>query len=313
LLRSLLLFLRLQENDHKLLSNLKIWVCSGESLSIELSKSFFDYFNEETHILCNFYGSTEIMGDVTYFVCESKKQLDNFERIPIGQVLDNSVIYILDENFRPVKNGNIGELYVAGANVVPGYVNARDKERFIDNPLTIDVNYSKIYKTGDFASVHKGLIFYEGRIDSQIKIRGHRVDLSEVEKQFISLDYIEKGIVLCYNPGDIKSENKKTSIQVENDLKIKLADYMVPQVVILENIPLLVNGKIDRQTLLKMYENTSNNNDVDVKAEMDFCYISNDELDKAAVLFNTVAESIGRGIRSKISSVYYTLTLVNDT
>jgi acyl-coenzyme A synthetase/AMP-(fatty) acid ligase len=54
--------------------------------------------------------------------------------------------------------------------------------------------YSKIYKTGDFASFHKGIVYYEGRTDSQIKIRGHRVDLTEVEKNLTSLDYIEKGI-----------------------------------------------------------------------------------------------------------------------
>lgn len=224
------------------------------------------------------------MGDVTYFVCESKKQLNSLERIPIGHALDNTIIYLLDADFRPVKSEEIGELYVSGANLASGYVNGRDPDRFIDNPLAVDPVYSKIYKTGDFASLYKGVIYYEGRTDSQIKIRGHRVDLTEIEKNLTALDYVEKGVVLCYRAGEIDQAlvafcvvkgdhlNKyiaKTGMQVENELKLKLASYMVPQVVVLETIPLLVNGKIDRQSLLKMYENTNNNDDTEVELEME--------------------------------------------
>lgn len=262
------------------------------------------------------------MGDVTYFVCESKKQLDAIERVPIGQVLDNTIVYLLDTDFRPVRNGDIGELFVSGANLAAGYVNGRDPDRFIENPLAVDPLYSKIYKTGDYASLHKGMIYYEGRTDSQIKIRGHRVDLSEVEKHLNSLEYVEKGVVLCYHAGEIdqalvafcvaKSSNNlnkyisKTGIQIENDLKLKLASYMVPQVVVLQTIPLLVNGKVDRQSLLKMYENTNNNEDTEIEYEMDFNGINCDDeckMAKARILFETVAASIGRSIRSKLSSM----------
>jgi non-ribosomal peptide synthetase component F len=138
LLRSLLMFLSLHDGPERLLYNLKIWVCSGEPLSLQLSKEFFDYFEEGTHVLCNFYGSTEVMGDVTYFVCESKKQLDSLDRVPIGYALDNTIIYLLDGDFRPVKSDEIGELYVSGANLASGYVNGRDPDRFIDNPLAVD-------------------------------------------------------------------------------------------------------------------------------------------------------------------------------
>lgn len=316
LLRSLLLYLPLQENNEKLLYNLKIWVCSGEPLSLQLSKEFFDYFEEGRHVLCNFYGSTEVMGDVTYFVCESKKQLDNLDRVPIGYALDNTIIYLLDADFRPVKSEEIGELYVSGANVASGYVNGRDPDRFIDNPLAVDPVYSKIYKTGDFASLNKGVIYYEGRTDSQIKIRGHRVDLTEIEKNLMNLEYVDKGVVLCYHAGEIDQAlvafcvakggqlNKyimKTGLQIENDLKLKLASYMVPQVVVLDSIPLLVNGKIDRQSLLKMYENTNNNDDAEIELEMDFDGIDEKNIDKAKVLFETVGNSIGRSIRSKLT------------
>lgn len=256
------------------------------------------------------------MGDVTYFVCESKKQLDMLERVPIGYALDNTIIYLLDADFRPVKSEEIGELYVSGANLAAGYVNGRDPDRFIDNPLAVDPIYSKIYKTGDFASLIKGVVYYEGRTDSQIKIRGHRVDLTEIEKNLTALEYVDKGVVLCYHAGEIDQALvafcvvkgaklhqyiTKTGIQIENDLKLKLASYMVPQVVVLDAIPLLVNGKIDRQSLLKMYENTNNNDDTEIEFEMEFEGIEAKNIDKAKALFETVGNSIGRSIRSKLT------------
>ena len=133
------------------------------------------------------------------------------------------------------------------------------------------LEYNRLYSTGDFASVLKGgTIQYEGRTDSQIKIRGHRVDLSEVDKNISSLRGIEKSIVLCYNAGEIdqtllafvtlsEDSSYQSGMQIENVVGSKLADYMTPQVIIIETVPLLVNGKVDRQALLKMYENTNNN------------------------------------------------------
>ncbi|XP_055633046.1 beta-alanyl-bioamine nonribosomal peptide synthetase ebony [Toxorhynchites rutilus septentrionalis] len=310
LLRSLLLYLPMQKK--KLLYNLRIWVCSGEPLQLSLAKEFFDYFEEGVHELCNFYGSTEVMGDVTYFVCESKKQLSNYEKVPIGYPLDNTVIYILDPELHPVKSGDIGELFVAGLNVAQGYVNGRDPQRFIENPMAVDPVYTRLYRTGDFASVSKGCVYYEGRTDSQIKIRGHRVDLSEVEKNLLSLPGVDKGIVLCYHGGEIDQallafitveENSpfQTGVQVEGALERRLAHYMIPQVIMLDTIPLLVNGKMDRQSLLKMYENTNNNDDATIEIEYDYSGVPEHKLDMAKDLFTTVGEVIGRSTRAKIS------------
>lgn len=137
LLRAILMYLELQ-NQPNLLFNLKIWVCSGEILSTVLAESFFDYFEEGTHILCNFYGSTEIMGDVTYFICESKAQMKSFDKVPIGYAVDNTVIYILNNDLTPVMAGETGEMFVSGLNLANGYVNGRDPQRFIANPLASD-------------------------------------------------------------------------------------------------------------------------------------------------------------------------------
>lgn len=134
LLRSLLMYLAMK-NQKGLLINLRIWVCSGEPLPTQLATEFFDYFIEGQHILCNFYGSTEITGDVSYFVCSSKRQLAAFDKVPIGYPISNTVLYILDGDMRPVNIGQTGELYVAGANLAAGYVNGRDKFRFVKNPM----------------------------------------------------------------------------------------------------------------------------------------------------------------------------------
>lgn len=79
------------------------------------------------------------MGDVTYFVCEGKKQLENFDKIPIGYPVDNTIIYLLDSDYRPVKSDDVGELFVSGLNLAAGYVNKRDPERFIENPMAVDL------------------------------------------------------------------------------------------------------------------------------------------------------------------------------
>lgn len=310
LLRSLLMYLPLQCNGN-LLRGLKIWICSGEPLTLSLAKEFFTYFEEGVQILCNFYGSTEVMGDVTYFVCESKKQLDNYERVPIGIPVNNTVIYLLDSDYRPVKDENIGELFVSGFNLAHGYVNGRDPERFIENPLAVDMKYDRIYRTGDFASTHKGILYYEGRTDSQIKIRGHRVDLSEVEKNIASINGITKAVVLCYHTGEIdqallafvtlNEHITVTGLQLEEELKILLPQYMIPQVIVLDSVPLLVNGKVDRQSLLKMYENTNNNDDSEVELDYDYSGVLECQMQVAKDLFETIGSVIGRSTRTTLS------------
>lgn len=137
LLKSLLIYLSLKR-DVNLLSKLKLWICSGETLPAKLAMEFYNHFPENEYLLCNFYGSTEIMGDVTYFVCRGKEQLRNYMNVPIGYPIFNTIIYILDDEKKPVKIGETGELLVSGANLAHGYVNGRDKDRFIENVLAVD-------------------------------------------------------------------------------------------------------------------------------------------------------------------------------
>lgn len=309
LLRSILMYLSLKSKEKPLL-NLRLWVCSGEILTVELTQAFFNYFTDG-QVLCNFYGSTEIMGDVTYYTITSMKQLENSRFIPIGKPVDNTIIYLLDEQMEPVRTGQPGELWVAGLNLAAGYVNGRDAMSFIINPHANNKNYSRLYKTGDYARLHKDNLVYEGRTDSQIKIRGHRVELTEVEKVVSSLSSVDRAVVLCYKPGEMdqqllafvtpKDGKNITGMFVEGLLQNKLTAYMIPQVIVLDNIPLLVNGKVDRQSLLKIYENTNNNDDSALELDIDYTGIPSEKLAAAEVLFHTVGSVIGRSTRNTLS------------
>ncbi|KAG5343224.1 ACVS synthase, partial [Acromyrmex heyeri] len=269
LLRSLLMYLDLRDNNN-VLGCLKLWICSGESLSVALADQFFATFDNKDKILANFYGSTEVMGDVTYYLLNKRAQLQGMKKVPIGKPIDNCIIYLVNKDMRLVPQGEVGELIVAGRNLAAGYIRERDTHKFLDNPYAIDPEYSRIFRTGDYAKIVKELIIYEGRVDSQIKIRGHRVDLTEVEKVVARISNIDKVVVLCHKPGELSQAlvafvttidgTNLSSLEIEDFLQRTLPPYMLPQIFIVDHIPLLTNGKTDRQTLLKKYESSYFNN-----------------------------------------------------
>ncbi|CAH0721044.1 unnamed protein product, partial [Brenthis ino] len=311
LLRSILMYLSLNQSERPL-QHLKLWVCSGETLSKELASQFFQYFGDQNGCkLANFYGSTEVMGDVTYFVMEKASQLEMFPTIPIGAPLDNCAVYLLDEEMNPARESEPGEVWVSGRNLAKGYVGGQGSDKFCDNPHAAHPDFSRLYRTGDYGILHKGLVLFAGRTDAQVKIRGHRVDLMEVERAVQNINGVEKAVVLCYglttgNPEilafvTIEENARLSGHHIESALKNSLTQYMIPQVIVIDKIPLLVNGKVDRQGLLKMYENTNNNDDAEIPLEMDYTGVSPQDLDTARVLFETVGEVLGRSVRGVLS------------
>lgn len=142
LLTSILLYLSLRNG--RALGSLKTWICCGETLTTFLAEKFFKNFIDGTHRLCNFYGSTEVMGDVTYYVCKNMVELNGLSKVPIGYPLDNTVIFILDYDLYPIKPGEIGEIFVAGLNLAKGYVAGREKSKFIHNRFTDDPSKCKL-------------------------------------------------------------------------------------------------------------------------------------------------------------------------
>ncbi|XP_013185041.1 beta-alanyl-bioamine nonribosomal peptide synthetase ebony [Amyelois transitella] len=311
LLRSMLMYLSLNPAE-KPLQYLKLWVCSGETLSKELASQFFRYFGDQGgYKLANFYGSTEVMGDVTYYVLEKAGQLELHDTIPIGSPLDNCAVYLLDEEMNPARESEPGEVWVAGRNLAAGYVGGQGADRFQDNPHADHSDFSRLYRTGDFGILRKGVILYAGRTDSQVKIRGHRVDLLEVDRAVAAVPGVDKCVVLCYglergNPEilafvTIAPEARISAHHIEASLKNSLTSYMIPQVIEIETIPLLVNGKVDRQALLKMYENTNNNDDSAITLDIDYSGVDEQDMEAARVLFSTVGEVLGRSARGALS------------
>ncbi|CAK9829208.1 Tyrocidine synthase 3 [Anthophora retusa] len=309
LLYSMLMYLSLRNKDN-ILRSLRLWVCSGETLPVSLADQFFATFGDDQKILANFYGSTEIMGDVTYHLLNNRNQLQSVEKVPIGKPLDNCIIYIVNKEMRLVPQEEVGELIVAGRNLASGYISDNDSRKFQENPHAIDPEYSRIYCTGDYARISKGLVMYEGRVDSQIKVRGHRVDLTEVEKVVSRAPGIDSVVVLCYKPGELSQEllafvtiandSSTCPLKIESFLQATLPVYMLPRVIVVDNIPLLTNGKTDRQTLLKHYENSNLNTENEQYMNCDYNDVPDKDLVKAKVLFPTVASVIGGGGRADI-------------
>ncbi|CAH2097147.1 unnamed protein product [Euphydryas editha] len=240
LLRSILMYLSLNSSERPL-QHLKLWVCSGETLSKELALQFFRYFGDRSgYKLGNFYGSTEVMGDVTYYVLEKAEQLDMFPTVPIGVPLDNCIVYLLDEEMNPSRESEPGEIWVSGRNLAKGYVGGQGAEKFCDNPYAAHPDFGRLYRTGDFGTLHKGVILYEGRTDSQVKIRGHRVDLQEVERAVSAIQDVDKAEVLYYRLASgnaeilafvtIKSDARLSGNHIEVTLRNSLTNYMIPQV-----------------------------------------------------------------------------------
>ncbi|MGA9379337.1 MAG: amino acid adenylation domain-containing protein, partial [Phormidium sp.] len=208
----------------------------------------------------NGYGPTENTTFSSWYLIE--KLPLKATTVPIGRPIANTELYILDQNLQPVPIGVPGELHIGGAGLARGYLNRPEltNEKFIPNPFRNQPN-SRLYKTGDLARyLPDGNIEYLGRIDNQVKIRGFRIELGEIETILSQHPQVQTSIVIAREdtPGDKRLvayiipsvEATPTISEIQQYLKTKLPDYMVPSaLVIQETFALTPNGKIDRRAL----------------------------------------------------------------
>ncbi|MDF2986507.1 MAG: hypothetical protein K0R50_2017, partial [Eubacterium sp.] len=246
-------------------------LCGGEALPPELAKSLLRMSTE----VYNMYGPTE-----TTVWSSVYRIRDANEPIYIGKPINNTVMYILDSNLNPLPIGTSGELYIGGDGVAQGYLNRPEltAERFIKNPFD-DKNNSIIYKTGDLARYKEcGDIELLGRIDNQIKVRGHRIEPGEIEATLVEHPGIREAVVIAvkFDDGDLRlvayvaynNSQEMSSREVREFLKNKLPEYMIPSFFItVDFIPLLPNGKINRNALPEIKENVSGVGNEHEKAE----------------------------------------------
>jgi amino acid adenylation domain-containing protein len=236
--------------------SLKRVICSGEALSHDLQERFFARLDAELH---NLYGPTEAAVDVTHWACEQESHLGF---VPIGRPVANTQIYVLDSNMEPVPIGEPGELHIGGVQVARGYLNRPEltEEKFIPDPFS-DESGARLYKTGDLACyLPTGDLKYLGRIDHQVKIGGNRIELGEIESVLEAHPGVRQAVVLAREdePGEKRLVaygvtdlwQKPDTTQLRLHLEKKLPDYMIPSVfVMLDAMPLLSNGKVDRRAL----------------------------------------------------------------
>jgi amino acid adenylation domain-containing protein len=231
---------------------------AGEPLQHQLVQQI--YQNDAIQRVFNLYGPSE---DTTYSTFSLVKKQDKI--VTIGRPINNTQIYLLDANLQPVPIGVKGEIYLGGAGLARGYLNRPEvnNERFIPNPFEKargrrqEAEGSKLYKTGDLARyLPDGNLEYLGRIDYQVKIRGFRIELGEIEKVLIEHSAVREVVVLALEKQLVaflvpKEGKTPTTNELRNYLKVTLPDYMVPGLfVLLDAMPLLPNGKVNRSVLL---------------------------------------------------------------
>ena len=211
--------------------------------------------------IINGYGPSETTICCTMYKFRNNLPADTI--VPIGTPVGNSKILILDKLKRSVPIGNIGEIYVQGECVGNGYLNNPEK-----NKLSFNLQ-NKLYKTGDFAKwLPDGTIMFVGRNDNQVKYRGYRIDLGEIENTIKNIPGIKNCTVIFNNEDSANStliafvimdSSKIDQETFRNNLVRKLPHYMVPnQFEFLTDFPLNTNGKIDRKKLLSFAQDKDN-------------------------------------------------------
>ncbi len=239
-----------KENSFDSIRNL---ICSGEELPIEFVEEFRKS-NKKSKIH-NLYGPTEAAIDVTA-IDLTESSLDHLG-VSIGRPIANTEIYIVDEFNTLLPMGVIGEIVIGGIQVAEGYFKKEQltSDKFIPNPFS---GLGKVYKTGDLGMwLNDGYIYYKGRKDNQVKIRGNRIELREVEQAILALDEVDQVVVLA---DDTSNEKILTAYLVAKGISLdhlkgflrnKLPIFMIPEIFyVVSTIPLSTNGKIDKRALL---------------------------------------------------------------
>lgn len=249
----------------KLIAPLKTLVVAGEACNEELIQKWKNKLR-----LINAYGPTEYTVCTTTFVYENNNNSHNI----IGKPLPYTNLYILDENLKPVANGEEEELCIEGIGQARGYLNRPEltANKFISNP--IHQNGPLIYRTGDkVCLLPDGNLKYLGRLDDQIKINGYRIEVNEIEQTIKQLPWIQNAVVLsrvqssgnkqlitffipCGTQNSVAGRegmhNEKMTVVIKQHLETCLPSYLIPHLIIpVETFPLTIQGKLDRGKLFE--------------------------------------------------------------
>jgi amino acid adenylation domain-containing protein len=227
----------------------------GEALTAALARRCFDALPASLH---NLYGPTETTIEAVVWSCEPGRDPGV---VPIGRPIANARVYVMDRDLRPVPIGVPGELGIGGPGVARGYLHrpALTAEKFI--PSTLDHEGARLYRTGDLCRwLPDGNLQFLGRTDHQVRVRGYRVELGEIETALAQHPGVKHAVVLSREdvPGDrrlvgyvvLDSGAPEAAAELRSHLQARLPDYMVPAIfVTLDAMPLNASGKVDRKLL----------------------------------------------------------------
>jgi amino acid adenylation domain-containing protein len=253
----------LEEREVEECRSVRRVMSSGEALTVETQERFFERMsNAELH---NLYGPTEAAVDVSYWACAAGT---GRRSVPIGRPIANTQLYVLDGRMEPVAVGVSGEIYIGGAGLARGYKGRAEltAEKFVPNPHSREKG-ARLYRTGDVGRrLEGGEIEYLGRVDDQVKIRGFRIELGEVASVIREQVGVRECVVIAreesggekrlvaYVVGEQGAGELSTS-ELRAELKKRLPEYMMPSaIVMMEEMPLMKNGKVDRSALAEVKE-----------------------------------------------------------
>ena len=239
--------------------SLRLVIFGGETLQLSSLRTWFEHFDDECPQLVNMYGITETTVHATY---RRLRRSDVDLPSMIGVPLSDLHIWLLNNDREPVAIGEIGELYVGGAGVARGYLNRPEltKQRFLKDVLN-GGNVDRFYRSGDLARLTaEGDLEYMGRCDEQVKIRGHRIELNEIEETLRRHVAVGQCVVVTTGTSpaaqklmayvSLRSDHSVTGTELRNHLAQHLPEYMLPAAVtVLKVLPLTRTGKIDRKLL----------------------------------------------------------------
>ncbi|ELB94764.1 non-ribosomal peptide synthetase, partial [Rhodococcus wratislaviensis IFP 2016] len=240
--------------EPELCGSLRQVFCSGEALPPATADAFREFGSAALH---NLYGPTEAAVDVTYWECTEGDRAS----VPIGAPVWNTQVYVLDSRLHPVPVGVHGELYLAGTQLARGYVGRSDltSDRFVANPF--GAPGQRMYRTGDVVRWRAdGNIEYIGRRDFQVKLRGQRIELGEVEAAVLAHPSVAQAVVTVHRSeatGEslvgyvipVAGADIDTAV-VRDAAAEALPAYMVPtRIIVLDRFPLGATGKLDRGAL----------------------------------------------------------------
>ncbi|HET6975216.1 MAG TPA: amino acid adenylation domain-containing protein [Pyrinomonadaceae bacterium] len=242
--------LLLRQAAPKQLKSLSCVIVAGEPCPIELPKRHFEMMAHTS--LYNEYGPTENTVWSTVYKCN----LQDCTTVPIGRPVPSVQTYVLDDARQPVPIGVVGELYVGGEGLARGYLNspAQTAERFVPHPFSLEPG-ARLYATGDLARyLTGGDLEYLGRRDHQVKVRGYRIELGEIEMALTDHPAVHGAAVIVTDEQRVvaylTTNGPITTEELRDFLRTRLPAYMLPsQFVLLEQMPLGTNGKLDRSAL----------------------------------------------------------------